>query len=701
MNGTQEGLFVHNNGMGDISDGSITFANTVTFESVDGTPVHVDGFTGVLAVNGEITNDTLFSAEIENMSLVGTSVTFGGVITDTGDGIRVHNNTGGVIRFNGNVNLDTEASDAVVLDTNAGAEIDFGGVLDITTTSTGDGFLAMGGGTLTADNPNNVIATETGQLVFIEGMTLSTTGVMIDRLNRSVAGATTNAIQIENNTGGPITLGRLTAASGTIQGGTADAIRIENSADVAINQLTINNNSAVAGVRIIRGVSAMTLDLNDLVINNGTVGIDASTSGVSTAALNMQIFDTTINNPTADGLRIDGITAGTTTAANLEVDATGADGVELTNNTGATMNFSDLDVQTTTGGGFVATGGGTISATGTTNTIATTTGTGLELRNMTIAGTGAAFQNVTVTNGVTNAVILEDLTGGQVTVGSTTGGASMLSTTGDTIMLENVANADFNNVDVTSSGGRGVFANHLAAAANAMDITFNDLNLIASGGLGIDVDGASAQQFNLRINNSTIADAVDMDSTGSGAFKVLLDNTDITAAGTDVALSLTFADTADGDLTIRNGSTITAANARGLDMAVNNAGTAVAVLIESSTFTSTSVEDLFLDNTVGAQTDATIRNNTFSNSAAANDVVISSTGSAGAGTRVDLNLVGNGLGTSTIFLTTDDDILAPFNFGVVDRDNVDNNNPATVILNLTPLNFENINQSAVELPNGP
>jgi hypothetical protein len=234
-----------------------------------------------------------------------------------------------------------------------------------------------------------------------------------------------------------------------------------------------------------------------------------------------------------------------------------------------------------------------------------------------------------------------------------------------------------------------------------MDITFNDLNLLGSSGLGIDVDGASAQQFNVRINNSTIAESVDMDSTGSGAFKVLLDNADITTMGTDVALSFTFADTADGDVTIRNGSLIDADNARALEMAVSGAGTAVAVLFESSTFTSATAEDLFLDNTVGAQTDATIRNNTFSDSAAANDVVISSTGSAGAGTRIDLNLVGNGAPTSTIFLTTDDDIVAPFNFGVVDRDNVNANNPANVMLDPLPANFEDIDQSDVELPNGP
>ena len=48
-----------------------------------------------------------------------------------------------------------------------------------------------------------------------------------------------------------------------------------------------------------------------------------------------------------------------------------------------------------------------------------------------------------------------------------------------------------------------------------------------------------------------------------------------------------------------------------------------------------------------------------------------------------------------------DDAVAPFNFGVVDRDSVDANNPATVNLNPAPANFEDIDVSDVELPNGP
>ena len=278
---------------------------------------------------------------------------------------------------------------------------------------------------------------------------------------------------------------------------------------------------------------------------------------------------------------------------------------------------------------------------------------------------------------------MTNVTGGQVAVtgvGTTDNSGGILTTTGDAIVLSNVTNADFSNIQIANSNV-GVNIDHSNAATTGMDITFTNLDLVASAGLGIDVDGASAQAFNLRLNNSNLAEGVDMDSTGSGSFKVLLDNTDIDDNGAaDIAFSITFADTADGDLTVRNGSDITAINGRAFEMFVNNSGTAVAALIENGTFTSATVEDMFIENTTGAVSDLTIRNNTFANSGALNDVFIRSLGSAGAGTRVDLNLVGNGNVGSTIRLLTDEDAVAPSNFGVVDLPNVDANNPATVTL---------------------
>jgi hypothetical protein len=698
------------------SDGTMTFASTVTFDNVTGTAFLIDGddggvdsLGGTITVNGPIENDAGRSVIVRNVA-ANANIDFNANITDEGLGILIENNSGGTITFaTGTIDLDidTPGNDSIQLTNNTGATIEFIGPVDIDATNGADGLIATGGGTLRYSNTANAITTDTGRVVQIENMTIQTpNGVVISDINRTAA-ANTSAVQVVNNTGGTITLGNVadTSAgdSGTLQGGGADTVVINNSANVALSAVIINNQAGFSGVHIENTTAAAkTVNLNDLQINGGNRGVEVDGAG-GAGALTMTFNDSVVNDSTDVGLRIEDLNGGTVNVNNLDVlnDGSAGDGVALLNNSASTnITFNNLDIDTTTGDGFTANSGGTLAVTGTTNSIDTTTGTGLELRNMAIAASGANFQRVNV-NGAANGVVLQNLTGGQVTVGSTTGSTSTLTTTGDAISLENVANADFNNVDVTSSGGRGVFAEHDAANANTMDITFNDLNLISSSGLGVDVDADGAQTFNLRINNSTIAESVDMDSTGTGAFKVLLDNTDITTGGADVALSLFFDDTADGDVTIRNGSQIVAANARALDMTVAGGGTQVAALIESSTFTSATAEDLFLFNDTGAQTDATIRNNTFSDSSVVNDVVIESSGSNAVGTRIDLNLVGNGLAASTIFLDTDNAAAAPFNFGVVDRDNVDDNNAANVDLNPAPANFEDIEASDVELPNGP
>jgi hypothetical protein len=756
-NGTQEGLFVHN-----ASDGTITFANTVTFESVDGTPVHVDGFTGVLAVNGEITNDTGLSAEIENVSLAGTSVTFGGVITDTGDGIRIHDNTGGAIRFNGNATLTTETQTAILLANNTGAEIDFGGVLDIDTT-TGTGFQATGGGTLTADNPNNTIRTEGGQIVQITDMTISTTGVVFDQIDRTVAG-TTIAVELEDNTGGPIVFGTpldLADDAGTIVGGTVDAIRIANSADVSISGIQIDNTSAVAGVRVLKDTTGtMTLDLENLEINGGSFGIDVA-GGAGAGALNMSINDTAINGPTNIGMNFDNVDTGTITVANSTVDGNGAtatagvritnsnatfnfnnnttiqevngvdfdvnggtpnitfagdlintvglsaqvqnitggtvnftsassidddgnglralnntggtisflgtndfdtidgvDAVVLTNNGGATLNFAGLNIDTTngtdnaTGRAFVATGGGTLTISGTTNMIATDNGTGLFLEDMTIGAVDLQSVNVQGTTGPANAIVLRDLTGGQVAIGPSTGLAGaggMLQSTDDAIVLENVQNVDLRRLRITdggdAAGDHGIEINHSNTGTTAMDVTIDSLTVDAAFDAAVDVTGDNSNAFNLKLTNGTLMDNVAIDITGSGAFGLLVDNTDITTTAlNDDAFALTFSGAAtNGDVTIRNGSTFTAVDANALFIdSFGGTGKTIDMNIQDSMFANNSATSVTTDIRARDTTlmNATIQGNQFTNSAGGG--VNFDMSSSGASAFVRLNLGGAG-----------------------------------------------------------
>ncbi len=88
-------------------------------------------------------------------------------------------------------------------------------------------------------------------------MTIAAGGVRVADVNRT-SGAATNAIQLERNTGGAITIGATTdlaGDAGTIEGGTADAVNIANSANVSITGLRINNGAnAVSGVRVLKSI---------------------------------------------------------------------------------------------------------------------------------------------------------------------------------------------------------------------------------------------------------------------------------------------------------------------------------------------------------------------------------------------------------------------------------------------------------------
>src|SRR5262249_14848110 len=142
-----------------------------------------------------------------------------------------------------------------------------------------------------------------------------------------------------------------------------------------------------------------------------------------------------------------------------------------------------------------------------------------------------SFEHVNV-NGAANGIVLKNLTGtGDVTVGNAGGAQNSggaLTTTGDAIVLENTANVTLQHVRVVSAGGQGVNIDHTTAGTTVMDVTIQDLNLDASTGNGIDVLAANnAHAFNLRLNSGDLERNVVMSNTGSGAFGLLVDNTNI------------------------------------------------------------------------------------------------------------------------------------------------------------------------------
>jgi hypothetical protein len=172
---------------------------------------------------------------------------------------------------------------------------------------------------------------------------------------------------------------------------------------------------------------------------------------------------------------VSGATAGTKSFTGAITDGNDGDGsgISVTGNPGATVTFSGgLTLSTGASAAFTATGGGTINvcddnpcAAGAgpiVNTIATTSGTALNVANTTIGATGLTFRSIAA-NGAANGIILDNTgTAGGLTVrgdgtaANNGSGGTIQNTTGAGITLNSTRNVVLRQVNVTSPGTDGI-----------------------------------------------------------------------------------------------------------------------------------------------------------------------------------------------------------------------------------------------------
>lgn len=154
-----------------IQAGAITSADTTT-------AFHVSGGTATIDYAGTIDNSAGRSVVVQNRPLGAGTVTFSGVIgnlaANSGTGILVTANAAGSVAFSGGLNLATGNNDAVTLTSNTGSAVSFTGGFDLDTT-TGTGFVASGGGVISANTGTNTIDTSTGSAILVDGTTLDAT----------------------------------------------------------------------------------------------------------------------------------------------------------------------------------------------------------------------------------------------------------------------------------------------------------------------------------------------------------------------------------------------------------------------------------------------------------------------------------------------------------------------------------------------
>ena len=164
--------------------GTLTLGSGALSGSTAGATNHaflVSGGNATITYSGNITKATAGNV-INIASKTGGGVTLSGTINGTSSsGINVSNNTGGTIDFNGSTKiLNTAGNAAVTLSSNTGATINFSnGGLDIDTTS-GAGFSAIGGGTIsvtTGTNANTIDST-TGTALNVANTTIGASNLI-------------------------------------------------------------------------------------------------------------------------------------------------------------------------------------------------------------------------------------------------------------------------------------------------------------------------------------------------------------------------------------------------------------------------------------------------------------------------------------------------------------------------------------------
>lgn len=332
--------------------------------------------------------------------------------------------------------------------------------------------------------------------------------------------------------------GEFTFESGTIAGMTGTAVTVEGgSANVSVGT-TINNDTGRSVV--VTGISGGEVDFGAAVTDTGL------------------------------GVLVEDNTGGTVYFAKKLTLNTGTnDAITLTNNTGAIVAFQNLDINTTSGQGFVASLGGQIAVLGPDATIATTTGIGLNLNGVEVHASGIAFDSISV-DGADHGILLADVTGATISVGSggtDPGDGGTLANTADhaASVTDTTASLSLNYMNITGAAGDalhfdnadGTYAvNEVAITGGAGGVnilngsggTFNftDTTITDPNGVAFSVDGGSANvDFTGKITqtaNNFAAVSVTGNHTGTVSFAPATDGDDVIEASTGPGLVFNSAD---------------------------------------------------------------------------------------------------------------------------------------------------------------
>ena len=264
-----------------VSAGSIGSSNDPGGNAVD-----IAGGSANISIAASVTKNTGGGDVVEITGRTGGTVDFSGAISASGGagGIDIDANTGGTINFTGQTTLSTGAGNGVDITGSAGATINFnagGNGLDITTTTgvgfnaTGAGPAATSGGTVNVQGSGNTINSTGGTALNVVNTTIGANNLTFQSIS---ANGGSNGIVLNNTgTSGHLTVtgtGTTAGSGGTIQNTTGDGVKLTDTQDVSLSNMTISDNagSGINGLRV-NGVTLTKLTLNSNADTQAEAGI--------------------------------------------------------------------------------------------------------------------------------------------------------------------------------------------------------------------------------------------------------------------------------------------------------------------------------------------------------------------------------------------------------------------------------------------
>ncbi len=459
---------------------------------------------------GTVTTSGATARSFQATSRTAGAVILSGNLTDTSLGISAASNSGGSITFSGQtISLNTGANAAVTLSNNSGATINFapaagGNGLDIVTT-TGAGFTASGGGTVSVAGSGNSIQTAAGQVLNLSAVSAGSGGINWASLQSTgVVGAI--AININN----------LDAAGGAFSGGITSIAGTSGGNDA----IFIGNGSAA------------------------NVSFGATTLG------------TGANVVSGDGIEINGSGNGTVTFTSVDIDNTTAHGISIIGAAGATGAITISGGTIGAGGAGSITGDG-VNITGGSGTITvaasiakTNAGNVVEVSSH-AGGTVTFSNNISATAGAANGILLNNNSGGTIVFSGAT--KTLTTGTNNAIQFDNnnatgaAVSFTGGNLDIDTGSGRGITATSTTAGAGSLTITGTNNTIVSAGGIALNL-----------VNTNIAAGGLNFLSiAANGGTRGIVLNTTGGAAG----LTITGTGTTDG-----SGGTIQNITQRGIEL---------------------------------------------------------------------------------------------------------------------------------------